>query len=896
MNRHLPAALAFATSAALGAGLALSSVPAYAGGSHPHTRPPAQVVTPRAPLAPGGKALTRPTPGQLKEIRARQQRIAAGSKAPAFAKAGSTTFTVDTTEDSGLASAGGTTCVDAATGACSLRAAVDASNNLAKPVTVELGAHVYTLSQAAALEATNPSGTSIVGKGSHRTTVRGDGSGVFSLDPSSVQAPALLFVTGAKITGGSAQTGGGINLNGLSTGSTAVLDHVIVSGNSATTSGGGIYASPSNTVYARNTTISGNQAPYGGGVYAWWGDVNLTDVTVSGNHSPGTEGYGGGLYTAYGVVRMKGGSITGNTAGDSTYQGQGGGVYDFSGNVALTDVHVDHNPADGGGGTHGAGGSGGGIFAYDDVFAVDGGTVSHNHANGSLGGGGGLYQAYSAQVDLHGVRMAGNRLGGPVEQGYGGGALYLYGSDGYGNQTTIDRGTTVTGSNGSAIYAYAYDGVVDLRIGQSTLSDNHSTDLNAVNGLGCGGAICANGYYVGTVNVSMTGNTVERNSSTGDTSAGAVEIVNNENSAATVKLRRNRFASNDAGPGGWGGAVLFYDNFDVTPISVRSQANTFVRNRAGTSAVPGQGGAMAIYGYATFTDKRSTFSRNIAAGDGAYGGAISDKSFQSVRFIRTTFTGNRAGPTDSGDGYGGAVYDEDQYGSAYDKVTITGNRAASYGGGVYSGFGYATSFEESTISGNTAGTSSGAGYGGGIYVIQASLLLENSTLADNTARSVSGSLGAGGGLYATDGSTTGVRFSTVSGNVAEQGGGIYYASLGGALMGSIVSRNHASVGGAEQDCSSTGAPATAHSLGGNVLGQAACVTARQPSDTVSRHLHLGALADNGGPTRTMAITAASPAVGRASFQVPDSDQRGHDRPAKHADSGAFELAAVKHHH
>jgi hypothetical protein len=39
----------------------------------------------------------------------------------------------------------------------------------------------------------------------------------------------------------------------------------------------------------------------------------------------------------------------------------------------------------------------------------------------------------------------------------------------------------------------------------------------------------------------------------------------------------------------------------------------------------------------------------------------------------------------------------------------------------------------------------------------------------------------------------------------------------------------------------------------------------------------------------MALSAKSPAVGRATFQVPSTDQRGHKRPSRHADAGAYEL-------
>jgi hypothetical protein len=64
---------------------------------------------------------------------------------------------------------------------------------------------------------------------------------------------------------------------------------------------------------------------------------------------------------------------------------------------------------------------------------------------------------------------------------------------------------------------------------------------------------------------------------------------------------------------------------------------------------------------------------------------------------------------------------------------------------------------------------------------------------------------------------------------------------------------------------------------------------------VTKHAGLKKLAHNGGPTETMALSGKSPAIGRATFQVPSTDQRGHSRPSKHADAGAFEMPKVKKH-
>jgi hypothetical protein len=99
----------------------------------------------------------------------------------------------------------------------------------------------------------------------------------------------------------------------------------------------------------------------------------------------------------------------------------------------------------------------------------------------------------------------------------------------------------------------------------------------------------------------------------------------------------------------------------------------------------------------------------------------------------------------------------------------------------------------------------------------------------------------------------------------------------------------------EQDCSGVGHPAfRMSSLGGNVVGQSSCLTAVQGSDAVSRTPRLGPLLDNGGPTRTMALSASSPAVGRADLQIPTTDQRGRARPLHHADAGAYQRPSARH--
>ena len=86
---------------------------------------------------------------------------------------------------------------------------------------------------------------------------------------------------------------------------------------------------------------------------------------------------------------------------------------------------------------------------------------------------------------------------------------------------------------------------------------------------------------------------------------------------------------------------------------------------------------------------------------------------------------------------------------------------------------------------------------------------------------------------------------------------------------------------------------TVKSNGYNVLGTTAgCTFLHKPSDKLNVNPKLGALANNGGPTLTLALLGGSPAIDR----IPPvacavhADQRGVHRPqGPRCDTGSFEL-------
>jgi hypothetical protein len=97
-------------------------------------------------------------------------------------------------------------------------------------------------------------------------------------------------LTNTTINGNLAQNGGGV----FADGGTATLTNCTVSGNTSVFNGGGLAASNTATVTFGNTTLTNNTAGmHGGGVYGTFFPVNGANSTISGN----TAGEGGGLWT-----------------------------------------------------------------------------------------------------------------------------------------------------------------------------------------------------------------------------------------------------------------------------------------------------------------------------------------------------------------------------------------------------------------------------------------------------------------------------------------------------------------------------------------------------------------------------------------------------------------------
>lgn len=242
--------------------------------------------------------------------------------------------------------------------------------------------------------------------------------------------------------------------------------------------------------------------------------------------------------------------------------------------------------------------------------------------------------------------------------------------------------------------------------------------------------------------------------------------------------------------------------------------------------------------------------------------------------------------------YGGAVYK-----SRIAFNCASGNDVAGQGGGIFAidkaDVGNALIVQASTIDHNMARE------GGGIYTLTGGYTL-NSTIANNFATLGPGKTGEGGGVYdASFLEDYSFYYTTIASNsagVGGNGGGIYVPPGATArLLATILDYNLVNL--AQDDCEGN-FTLLHHNL---INAPNGCTLSNDPSTQTGIHADLMNLANNGGPTPTMALQPGSEAIdaippASCTFSGPLTvDQRGETRPAdgdgngnKKCDIGAFE--------
>jgi hypothetical protein len=320
----------------------------------------------------------------------------------------------------------------------------------------------------------------------------------------------------------------------------------------------------------------------------------------------------------------------------------------------------------------------------------------------------------------------------------------------------------------------------------------------------------------------------------------------------TVAISGLTIANGSGGSDGGGGIGNFQGSLTVSDCTVTGNIGGGIGNVAGSLTV----------NHCTITD-------NENYGDG--GGILNDQGTATVD--NSTIANNWARGFETGPyGYGGGVANEDGSSMTIANSTISGNTA----------FGYGTSF-------------GGVAYGGGIWnggnggiAWGSDLVLTNCTVTGNVAVPRMGFVSYGGGGGIATGvsdrppfqpSTLTINNCTISGNTAEGsagGGGIDDETSSAASMRNSILAGNSAAGGA--DLYGPLSSSAYNLIGGNPL--------------------LGPLQDNGGPTKTMALLAGSPALNAGdAAQLGVADQRGVVRSggvnigAYQASASAFVLTA-----
>lgn len=313
-----------------------------------------------------------------------------------------------------------------------------------------------------------------------------------------------------------------------------------------------------------------------------------------------------------------------------------------------------------------------------------------------------------------------------------------------------------------------------------------------------------------------------------------------------------------------GGGLVTLDCGGTTPLftvdldGILSLTNLIVSGGKGGTA-----GVISISGGGTLTVTNSTFSGN----SGITSGAIFNSS-GTLTVSKSTFTHNSADAADGGLG-GGAIFNNGT-------LIVT----------------------DSTFTDNSVN----AGHGGAI-LSNGTLIVTNSTFSGNSARYVDG-LGGNGGAVASINAFAEVNVtnSTFSGNSANHGGAIYWSGNPLGPIGHPVTVTNTvlanSTGGncyVKPDSiivGGTGNTGVITNGGYNLEDGESCEfrTANGSMSNTNPDLDQAGLANNGGPTQTIALVASSPAINAADdSKCPTTDQRGFARPlGAHCDIGAFE--------
>jgi hypothetical protein len=445
--------------------------------------------------------------------------------------------------------------------------------------------------------------------------------------------------------------------------------------------------------------------------------------------------------------------------------------------------------------------------------------------------------------------------------------------------TQCTEGNLRTAMAGGGTVTFTCDGIITLG---NTITIDKDTVLDASgHQITISGNSAVRVFYVNT-NVIFTVINLTIANGRSDSGAGIF------NDGGTVTATNSQFVGNraqgapgaDGSPGqngqnGYGGAL--YNSGVFKAINCTFIWNTVVGGAGGlgwsyvspyTGGDGGAGDGGAICSFGALAMAACTFASNSACGGaGGVGGSPQRGQPYGLR-------GGDGGA--GGHGNGGTLFNG---GSAYmvnDTFALNSGAGGQGGGG---GGGGAPGNPDYSGGNGGNGGAGGAGYSA-IYDSNGQCYLTNGTLAMNWATAGIGGAGGSGGRVTDPGFPPHPGNPGLSGTNGSAGGGI--RTTGGLLDNTLLSAN------APSNCSGIITDA-----GHNLSSDSSCAFTGVGSLN-NTDAKLGPLADNGGPTLTVALLSGSPAINAgASAGAPTTDQRGVTRPqGPGVDIGAFEYQYI----
>ena len=415
---------------------------------------------------------------------------------------------------------------------------------------------------------------------------------------------------------------------------------------------------------------------------------------------------------------------------------------------------------------------------------------------------------------------------------------------------TLRQAILDASTSGGDTINFAISGVITLESGELAIAKNLTITGPGANVLTvrrnpAAGAPEFRIFFIGNgAHVTISGLTIRNGR---DYNSGAIL-----NDGSTLTVNNCVFTANSGG--GYGGGGIMNDGSNA---NARLTVNNCVFD--GNTAEFMAAGILnfSTGGSANLTVSNCIFSNNSAFDGGATVNYASGGTATAV-VSNTTLTGNSASEQV---GRAGAIH----------------NNAVSVGGRAML-----------TVSNCTFTNNSTDYAGGGIYNSAGNLQVSNSTFSGNSAS------GNGGGIY-TEYDRAAVRITncTFSGNSAGSGGGIYCQGDTTVTVGNTLLKRGAT---GENIYNAAHFVSRGHNLsndaGGGDNGTGPGGLLNQPGDIRNTNPQIAPLADNGGPTKTMALLPNSPAINAGNDAIaPPRDQRGYLRNGT-SDIGAFEFGGI----